>query len=259
MIRRDDRGDWLIIEQVEHARLAGELARVWGDERAGLFALFPKLVWGVSHHDDGWSAWDVAPRLHPQTGYPRSFLEMRMRDSTAIWTRSIAVCSADPLAGVAVSRHFCHLAEQVRDSGRADADDRESIDRFLGEQSVVQMGLADEAPANGTGVGANESLEKSFDRGFRTVRFFDRISLWLCCAPRQQPEQLAVPLGETVTLSPKNPAQIAIEPYPLRVDSLLLETPARRLVARRYANDAELQTALLAAPTERLSWTISPA
>jgi hypothetical protein len=259
MIRRDDREDWLIIDQIEHARLAGELARVWGDERSGLFALFPKLVWGVSHHDDGWSAWDAAPRLHPKTGFPRSFLEMRMRDSTAIWTRSIAVCSADPLAAVAVSRHFCHLAGQVRDSGRADADDLESIDRFLHEQSVVQLGLADEARATGAGAEANGNLEKSFDLGCRTVQFFDRVSLWLCCAPRQQPEQFAAPLGETVRLIPNNPAQIAVEPYPLCVDSLLLETPARRIAARRYANDAELQTALRAAPTERLSWMIGPA
>jgi hypothetical protein len=184
---------------------------------------------------------------------------MRMRDSTVIWTRSIAVCSADPLAGTAVSRHFCHLAEQVRDSGRADGDDQEAIDRFLHEQSVVQLDLADKARANGASAGTNEDLEESFALGFRTVRFFDRVSLWLCCAPRQQPEQLVAPLGETVTFTPKNPAQIAIEPYPLRVDSLLLETPARRLAARCYANDAELQTALRSAPTERLTWTISPA
>ena len=138
MIRRDDRGDWLVIAQVEHARLAGELARVWGNERVASLAAFPTLVWGIEHHDDGWREWDDAPRINPATGFPRSFLEMRMRDSTAIWTRSIAVCSSDPLAGIAVSRHFCYLAEQVLSSGRADADDRESIDRFLQEQAAGQ-------------------------------------------------------------------------------------------------------------------------
>jgi len=56
---------------------------------------------------------------------------------------------------------------------------------------------------------------------------------------------------------PRDPAQIVIEPYPLRVDSLRLETPVRRLAARRYANDAELQAALRAAPIEVLAWTIS--
>lgn len=256
MIRRDDRGDWLIIAQVEHARLAGELARVWGNDRVASLAAFPTLVWGVEHHDDGWQEWDDAPRLKPATGFPRSFLEMRMRDSTAIWSRSIAVCSADPLAGIAVSRHFCHLANQAQNSGRADADDRESIDRFLREQAAVQARLVDAARSN-KAAETNRDFEQSCDLGFRTVRFFDLMSLWLCCAERHQPEPLVAPMGEAVKLIPRDPAQIVIEPYPLCVDSLRLETPVRRLAARRYANDAELQAALRAAPIEVLAWTIS--
>ena len=43
-----------------------------------------------------------------------------------------------------------------------------------------------------------------------------------------------------------------IEPYPLCVDSLRLETAARRLAARPYPNDAELQAALRTAPVEVL-------
>jgi hypothetical protein len=184
---------------------------------------------------------------------------MRMRDSTAIWTRSIAVCSADPLAGVAVSRHFCHLAEQARNGDRADADDREWIDRFLNEQPVVQAGLADAARASRAGAETNEDLEQTCNLAFRTVQFFDRVSLWLCCAQRNQPEQFMAPRGEAVRFIPRHPARIVVESYPLRVDSLLLETPARRIAARRYANDADLQTALRIAPTERLTWTIGPA
>jgi hypothetical protein len=256
MIRRDDHGDWLIIAQIEHARLAGELARVWGNDRVASLTATPALLRGVEHHDDGWQEWDDAPRLNPATGCPRSFMEMRMRDSTAIWTRSIVLCAADPLAGIAVSRHFCHLADQVQNSGRADADDRESIDRFLREQSTVQTNLAAAAHSSKSAAGTNGEIENSFDLGFRTVRFFDLVSLWLCCAERHQPEQLIAPLGETVQLVPKNPVQIVIEPYPLCVDSLRLETPARRLAGRRYASDAELQAALRAAPIEVLGWTI---
>jgi hypothetical protein len=257
MIRRDDRGDWLIIAQIEHARLAGELARVWGNERVASLAPSPALLRGVDHHDDGWREWDDAPRLNPATGFPRSFMEMRMRDSTAIWTRSIALCAADPLAGIAVSRHFCHLADQVLSSGRADADDRESIDQFLREQSSVQTDLETAARSTKSVAGPNGDIEKSFDLGFRAVRFFDLVSLWLCCAERHQPEPLVAPMGEAVKLIPRNPAHIEIEPYPLCVDALRLETPARRLAARRYVTDADLHAALRAAPVEVLAWTIS--
>jgi hypothetical protein len=258
MIRRDDHGDWLIIAQIEHARLAGELARVWGNGRLASLAATPALLRGVEHHDDGWREWDNAPRLNPATGFPRSFMEMRMRDSTAIWTRSIALCALDPLAGIAVSRHFCHLADQVHNSGRADADDRDSIERFLREQSTVQTDLAAVAHSTESAAGRNGDIEKSFELGFRAVRFFDLVSLWLCCAERHQPEPFVTPAGETVQLTPKDPTHIVVEPYPLCVDSLRLQTPARRLAGRRYASDAELQAALRAAPTEVLAWTIGP-
>ena len=33
MIRRDDGGDWLLIDQIQHARLAAEIARAWGNDR----------------------------------------------------------------------------------------------------------------------------------------------------------------------------------------------------------------------------------
>jgi hypothetical protein len=259
MIRREDRGDWLIIPQIEHARLAGELALAWGNERVRSLADFPKLLWGVAHHDDGWREWDEAPGLQPVTGFPRNFMEMRMRDSTAIWTKSISMCSADPLAGIAVSRHFCYLSRQVQSSGHADADDLAALDQFLAEQAGVAATLSHRARSQYTANGSNDELEKLCDFGFRTVRFFDSVSLWLCCSEQHQPESLTAPVGEAIRLIPQASGLIAIDPYPLGVDSLVLETPVRRLAARRYGSDVELHAALQTAPLEALAWTVRPA
>ena len=35
MIRRDDGGDSIIIEQIKHAHLAAEIARAWGNQQFG--------------------------------------------------------------------------------------------------------------------------------------------------------------------------------------------------------------------------------
>jgi hypothetical protein len=243
---------------VEHARLASELARVWGNDCFPAFAAFPSLLWAVEHHDDGWKEWDDAPRLHPDTGIPRSFMEMRMRDSTAIWTKSIAYCSSDPLAAIAVSRHFCHLAMQVQRSEREDADDVDAIHRFLQEQATAEAGLMQNSGSNNAALQMNGELAQICDLGFRTVRFFDAVSLWLCCAERHESQHLVAPMGRAVQLIPQSPSYISIEPYPLSVDSLRLETPGRRLTARPFPNDKELQTALRAAPLETQAWTIGP-
>jgi hypothetical protein len=297
MIRRDDGGDWLIIEQIKHASLAAEIACAWGNEQfvplvrpitqpagrsrlpvdrepewnraCGSFGL------AVSHHDNGWSEWDWAPRLDPRTGRPRDFREMRMRDATAIWTKSISAAALQPLAGYAVSRHFCHLAEQVRDGSRHDAEDVAAVIEFLNRQKVVQAELEQKAALLGWGDGFRHFRELAY----RTVQFFDWVSLWLCCSDEREPQQLTVPTGEVVTLSsrPSQPVadesassvyrlqttrpdyqkwSVAIEPYPLSDETHEFSVEARRIPARNYADDADLETAWREAPSAQLVWSL---
>jgi hypothetical protein len=281
MIRRDDGGDWLIIEQAEHARLAVELARAWGNDRFPALAIaatgttiksrpptgIEGRAWGracaafdaaIAHHDDGWKEWDRQPRLDPQTGRPRDFLEMRMRDSTAIWTRSIAELRENgfPLPAYAVSSHFCFLAERAQDRDR-DPDDQQTAALFLAEQRALHAALEADADSAGTG----DDFRAFGELGYRTVQFFDRLSLWLCCAERSQPQSLAVPTGGTVTLipSPDNPREISIEPTPLGAAAIKLETFVKRLPAREYMSQAELESVFSTAPPERLNWIVGSA
>lgn len=239
---------------MEHARIAGELARAWGNGRFVSLAALPTILWAVEHHDDGWRDWDLAPRLNPATGIPRSFMEMTMRDSTAIWTNSISHCSSQPLAEIAVSRHFTHLAEQVRNGGRTDADDLDAVDRFLRDQDNESGDLALKLrrPEDQTAI-------EACDFAFRAVRFFDAVSLWLCCAERHAPEQMTAPDGESIRLVPKGAWHVAIDPYPLGIEGPRFQTFARRVAARRYETDDDFLATFNAAPFELLSWTIGRA
>jgi hypothetical protein len=251
MIRRDHEGGWLIIAQIDHARLAGALARAWGNAGMPSVPALPRLSWGIEHHDDGWAIWDASPRINPASGRPRDFREMRMRDSTAIWSRSIEVCSAAPLAGISVSRHFCHLAEQARRSPR-DSDELAAIDRFLREQSGVQADLA----AGFHWSGSLDDFSLLCNLGFYAVQFFDRLSLWLCCAAEEQPCCIRPPAGEPVTFHPRRVDQIVADPYPFEVESIALDTSGRRIAAREYESDDDFAQTYHAAPLERLTWTI---
>src|SRR5262245_48839151 len=119
MIRRevkDETGQvrWVLIPQIEHALLAFRLAEHWGQ---GSFApLEPRaeLLWAVAHHDDGWRDWDASPGVDPVHGRPRSFTEMEIADSVAIWSGSIeTAAAAGPLQGYVVAGHFCVLARRA--------------------------------------------------------------------------------------------------------------------------------------------------
>jgi hypothetical protein len=282
MIRRDDGGDWILIEQIKHANLAAAIARAWGNEQFERLTLdrdspsTAATYHGVLHHDDGWSAWDWAPRIDPRTGMPRDFREMRMHDATAIWSKSISAAGKlFPLSGYAVSRHFCYLAEQVRSSGRHDSEDLAAVSKFLERQSVVQAKLERRAELRGWG----EDFRRHRELAYRTVQFFDRLSLWLCCADKRGPQQISVPTGQTVTLSsqPETLTQefasdvyrlqaarpdhrrwrVAMEPYPLNDDTQELSVEARRIPARRYADEADLQATWNDAPHVMLVWALT--
>ncbi len=204
-----------------------------------------------------------------------------MSDATAIWTKSVrAAESPFPLAAYAVSRHFCYLAELVRDGGRHDADCVAAVTRFLAEQSQEQARLEQMAKTRGS----EEAFDHDRELAYRTVQFFDRVSLWLCCADERGPQPMASPLGEVVTFSAR-PAisaeststvyrletsrpdfrkwQAAIEPYPLSQNSLGDHThefsvDARRIPARPYVDDQDLAAIWKDAPSVRLVWTFSP-
>lgn len=110
MIRRDitlDDGtaSWLLISQVEHARISGELARAWNEP-------YPEeVIEAIKHHDDGWAKWEAAPQLDPVRGRPLSFTEMAVTDAIYIWNGSIAAArQIGPLAGAIVAGHFISLA-----------------------------------------------------------------------------------------------------------------------------------------------------
>ena len=74
MLRRLDRTEssehWLLVPQIEHARLSGQLAQSWGD--ASLVAIQPhsELVEAISRHDEGWADWDAMPDVDPGSGRP---------------------------------------------------------------------------------------------------------------------------------------------------------------------------------------------
>jgi hypothetical protein len=95
---------WLLISQVEHARVSGELVANMRESFAD------DVVNAITHHDDGWAAWEADPKLSPEVGAPFSFLEMPVAAALVIWDHSIAAAEKfGPLAAYMVAGHFYNL------------------------------------------------------------------------------------------------------------------------------------------------------
>jgi hypothetical protein len=256
MIRRDADGQWLLISQVDHARVAADIAALWGNSAVAGLPMPDELVPALRDHDAGWSIWERTPRIDPSTGLPRDFTEMRMDDSTDIWSRSILFCAGrSPLQGLWVSKHFCWLAESAREHRGGNRQDIAAVDAFLAAQETLQSQWWGEAATRFDG----GELADLVENGFRCVQFFDRISLWLCCAERSQPWDVELPeqTGSVFRFTPRSSVDSTIDPYPLSCPQLDLSVQAKLIAAKRYSSDEELHGALSAAPAATVTWSLS--
>lgn len=272
MIRRDitaedGRTAWLLVPQIAHAGLSGGLADVWRFE-----GLRPEGVEGnlrtAGHcHDDGWIDWDARPGIDPKLGRPVNFDEMRLTDSLPIWTRSILEAAArGPLVGYFVAGHFTRLLRRF-DSWRNDPAMELLARDFLARhdanmaQWLVERRESEPLAAN------RSQLSDAARRGVSYLQLFDAISLWLCCAERQEPRRIELSGGEGWTFSPagsvvkddaaKDCHQVRIEPWPL--ESAQCELAVRGWVVphARYQSTDELLAATIATDVT-LTWRLVP-
>ena len=253
MIRRDEGEDWLIVSQIDHAQLAAELAKTWRHCVAASWGISELLFYAVRKHDDGWRDWELHLEIDPDNGIPRQFTEMRMDVAAGIWTSSIQGCANEhPLAGIWVSRHFCHLAQHSLSSRADDAADVSAAKHFLAVQEQCQQHLRSLALRDLT----SREFETLSELGFRFLRLFDGLSLWFCCAEQSVPFDVRCD-GQSAQFIPYADGQIVIDPYVLTEQPLRLAVPARRIAARTYADNQDLQAALDASSIEELSWTFA--
>lgn len=61
----------------------------------GLVAPDEAVRLAAEQHDIGWIAWESAPTLNPETGYPYSFMEVAPEVHTELWKRGKTPGNAD--------------------------------------------------------------------------------------------------------------------------------------------------------------------
>jgi hypothetical protein len=142
LIRPGDDGA-LAIGQLSHSWLAGQLARAWGNERFGGVDPREEVVLGAEQHDIGWALFDLEPRFNPDTGLPRSFLELTVDDHLAIWRDAPDHLLTQSLhAALVVSMHGSSLSELRAAARPADAERvRDHIDAEHARQRALRERL----------------------------------------------------------------------------------------------------------------------
>jgi hypothetical protein len=232
MLLRHDGDEVLAIGQPAHAWVSGQLARAWGNARFGAVEPWEEVCLAAEQHDLGMAAWERRPTLNPETGLPRSFMELALDEHLAIW-RSAAplVLSQSRYAAVLVSMHGTALYER-RDFARLAPDEVERVEAFLAEQRALQ-----------------DELIAGFDadavrRNQRLVWTWDSLSLGLLLgwAPFELTDVPAADGAVDISV-----ADGTLDPWPFGAPRLTVRCDARRL-AGRYPDEETMREALDAAP-----------
>jgi hypothetical protein len=245
LIRIDDEGA-LAIGQLSHSWLAGQLARAWGNSRFGGVEPREEVVLGAEQHDIGWALFDLAPRLSPATGLPRSFLELTPEEHVGIWLEAPDHLLSQSLhAALVVSLHGRSLSElRARSMPEQAGMLQPHIDRERERQVslAARLGLSD----------------ADMERVRRQMWTWDSLSLALCHVWRPFTAR-DVPTSDGLTdleLRDRDDGTCTLEPWPFTSDRVEVRCEARRL-ARSYEDEATMLCAFERAEPVTLAFRLA--
>jgi hypothetical protein len=191
MIRRnfmfdDGTAGWLLISQIEHARISGALTRAWSEPFS------QEVIDGIAHHDDGWARWEAAPEIDAMHGRPLSFLELDVADAIKIWSQSIdSARKFGPLAGAIVAGHFVGLARGSEHASQPPARE------WLTETTATRQLWLNEWRKL-----ADSNTSSVAEHAQQMMYAADLLSLWLCMnGPVTAADESAIPNSEMQTRS----------------------------------------------------------
>ncbi len=246
LVRRDADGG-LAIGQLSHAWVSGQLARAWGNERFPAPDPAEPIALGAEQHDIGWALVDLVPRLDPERGLPRDFMQSTVEEHLEIWRSAPErLLTQSEHAALVVSLHGRSLSElRMRAAGEHPAL-REHVETERARAALLCRRL-----------GLSEEQARVIQRQMWT---WDGLSLALCSAwdPFTAHEVPAREGPVELELRRRGDGVHVLDPWPFALRSLTVRCQARRL-AGGSTEEVELREAFERAPLETLEFELAPA
>lgn len=276
-----------LVEQVEHGRVAGELAAAWGNESYESVAPRMSVRTAAARHDEGWRAWDARVLFNEVERRPLHFLEIDAGEHIRLYRQGLnRVSLQDVYAGVLVGMHWTGLyrgrwsapGAQAR-IGRSE-EDRRCQDRVVRAEQRRWVDAKEEAWSDPE---ARSAFETRLWHNYELLQVWDLLSLYLSVMPQEPgPAEAAVPWGpqlrdlthspQTVTLPAASPApgvpgvpitasvrsfgEVTLDPFPFR-SPLDVEVEHTALPDRGWTK-AEVTRRVRTTPTSSTRWRLVP-
>jgi len=187
MIRRQIADRHLLIQQVDHARFSGFLARHLGNARFARPDPVDDVLAAVEMHDSGWPLHDLQPTLN-KLGLPLDVFETPLEVALAAWQESVEQAGRhSSYAQLLVSLHVLDLSSIASGNPHTRREVFE-LNKFQQRQIEIQvnlrnqLGLRTDLPLRmGLSLDFANRVEQQLVRNFRILQAADRLSLAICC------------------------------------------------------------------------------
>ena len=264
MLRIEESSQWLLVTHPDHARLAGEFARAWGNAEFAAPEPRHDILVAVERHDDAWVERDSQPCLtrdrrpaafsRELVGSYNAFEDIQLADYLRVRGQATEGVAADnPYAAILVSMHTLNLLTEQADLTKLSPEDILLHRNFVERQRERQRALL----ANVSKIEAHDAalLPGQLDRAFRFLQACDSLSLTACVRyakpialrhdhPRRNGQSATLecqPLGQDV---------YRVAPYPFNEDELSFQVPFRRIPKQVFPNEAALRVVYAKATQE---------
>ncbi len=249
----------LLIPQVSHAWMAWQLAAHWGNRDFPRPSPRPETLAAVLLHDSGWTDFDAAPRVD-DGGRPLTFDRMPPEQHIPIWRSSVVRAAAHSrYSGLLVSAHFSGMARRKEADRAANGDAAGShlAAEFCAESARLEERWCAELGGDARYQGALDGAGRRVNA--RLLSACDAVSVRLC-ASMEGDFGIEAPDGDgevvSVDVRADGGGRFRIRPWPLVGDRVRLHCEGRRPGRLRFSSEADLRSALDAAETVRLSFTL---
>ena len=255
-----------LVRQDDHMAQTAVLATNWAREWFSDGAERDDLVTAMATHDAGWSAPDDKVLFDAESGRPRNFFQVGIRDHAEFYRNGYELAlSRREGAALLVGMHWIGLYQsrfgiepqlqfRIGEEERAFAD--EVIDRNEREWSALRRNMW-----------TSDQKRATFDdriwRNYEVFQFIDRVSIAVCMNDLSVPRTLQlgeVRLDDTyqeMTADIVGDGTVRVHPFPF---DEAFEAPVRRrfIDETRYAHQEELAAAVAAADEDPIQCLIRP-
>jgi hypothetical protein len=258
IVREQDDGSVILVNQTDHAKLSGYLAAHWGNATFAAPQPYVPVVRAAMFHDIGWYKYETGPRLSPQTRKPMGFMQVPSDEDTLAnyqWA-SEWMDEIDHYSSLLMRKH------------------RNGI--WLGRYGAIAHPGAfnnrNMTPLMQKFIDHNETLltqgEDKMDDGFqinyKLLQAWDLLSLYVCTqTPKVDyiepvPTDYSTSSGVRVDLKPLDASKIQIDPYPFDVATLPFTVVHRHLPHVVFENEEAFRSAYYRAAPQATPYEFVP-